>query len=1072
MKPLLIFLCIIISLHSYSLYAQTPVIEWQKCYGGNNGDYAWSIEQTSDGGYITAGYTEGPDNGDIMGYHGNIVVGDLWIVKSASDGTIQWQKCLGGAYQETGAVIHQTADGGYIVAGSSASVDCSITGNHGGLDYWIVKLNSKGDIVWQKMAGGSKNEYAYGLAIANDGGYFVSGFTESSDGDVTINHGVRDFWIIKLDASGNLIWQKSLGGDQDDEAFSVQATSDGGCVAAGYTQSANGDVTGFHGKSDLWIVKLDNTGNLQWQKALGGSGSEGAWSIQVTKDGGYIAAGSSNSNDGDVSGNHMAFGPGDLDFWVVKIDNAGNLQWQKCYGGSFNEIAYFIQNTPDGGYVLTGSAESSDGDLTCHASGGITDLWTIKINGTGGLQWQKNMGGNYYDEGHCVQALNDGSFIIAGSTCSTDISGYHAPTNNGSCGDFWVIKLSAPSATAPSPVVTINPASGIVCANTNAMLTASASYAGESPSYQWTRNGINVGANSSTYSTSGFANNDIIKCTVTSGGQCENSTATGSGALTIQLNNTSVNPQIVINADNTVICPCTSISFKATVSNIGVSPVYSWKVNNTNVGNNSNIFISNTLNAGDVVTCIYSDNASCLANGPVTSNAIAISQATNQSPSITITTASTTSCTNSTIIFVANAVNAGVNPSYQWKVNGVNVGTNNDSLSITTLKNGDVVSCSINSDPAFVCVSASSASSNNIVVSISDKLIPSVTISASSDIVCTGNVITFTAEPSNAGTNPSYQWQVNGINAGTNNTSFSTSSLLSGDLVSCIISADPDFPCINSTPVSSNNISVTVINGTNPSLSVTASDNDICQGKIVTFTANAQNAGTDPLYSWSINNQPTGFNSTTLNANNLKNGDIVFCTLTPGSAACSKQPISSSPVIMIINDTPVVEIHPADTLITSGSTVTFSVSSSQDINTYNWTPPDKLQSPLSLSPTTIALFDNTVYTLTVTGMNGCAASSNATVRIFTKLIMPNAFTPNEDGVNDVFRIPQNSLLSLIEFSVYDRWGNKVFSTQDPGKGWDGYFNGRKADEGTYVYFIKGVTNNGNVNMKGTVLLVR
>ncbi|HVU85235.1 MAG TPA: immunoglobulin domain-containing protein, partial [Puia sp.] len=492
---------------------------WQKCLGGNNGDYSYSIEPTPDGGFIIAGNTEGQDNGDVVGYHGNPMVGDIWIVKTDNAGNIQWQKCLGGAYFETGAFIHPTPDGGYIFAGTSSSVDCNITGNLGGSDYWVVKMNSTGEVLWQKHYGGSKNEYAWSFAPAPDGGYFVSGETESADGDITLNHGIRDYWVIRIDGAGNLLWQKSLGGSGDDEAFSVQATADGGCITAGFTESNDGDVTGNHGKRDYWVVKLNNTGGIQWQKALGGSESEFAWSVQLTDDGGYIVAGSAASNNDDVSGNHQSSGGAFLDFWVVKLNSAGSLLWQKCYGGNGNEIAYAIQPSHDGGFLVCGSAESADGDLHCNA--GITDMWVIKINSTGILQWEKNIGGNYYEEAHDIKELPDGTLIVTGNTCSENVSGYHKTTGGGSCGDIWLVKLSTPLSTVPAPVITINPASANICSGVPATLTTSVLYGGINPVYQWTKNGVNVGTNSSTYSDAGLAGNDQITCSIISGGGCE-----------------------------------------------------------------------------------------------------------------------------------------------------------------------------------------------------------------------------------------------------------------------------------------------------------------------------------------------------------------------------------------------------------------------------------------------------------------------------------------------------------------------------------------------------------------------
>jgi hypothetical protein len=228
LTPLLILLPLI---WSSLVHAQTPAVEWQHCYGGPGGDYAFDIQQTTDGGFITAGYTEA-DGGDVSGYHGNASIDDFWVVKTDKDGKIEWQKCFGGDYVEfsLGAGIRQTQDGNYILAGTSASVNCNITTNHGGVDFWLVKIDSKGNVIWNKCYGGSQNDYAYSMCIAADGGYIVSGNTLSSDGDVTGYHKDLDGWIIKVSKDGILEWQKDLGGTNMEEFYGVDATPDGGCV--------------------------------------------------------------------------------------------------------------------------------------------------------------------------------------------------------------------------------------------------------------------------------------------------------------------------------------------------------------------------------------------------------------------------------------------------------------------------------------------------------------------------------------------------------------------------------------------------------------------------------------------------------------------------------------------------------------------------------------------------------------------------------------------------------------------------------------------------------------------------
>ncbi|MDR2354519.1 MAG: hypothetical protein LBF22_15460 [Deltaproteobacteria bacterium] len=301
-----------------------PNIEWQKSFGGRESDYAYSIQQTSDLGYIIAGRSDSND-GDVKGNHG---YADYWIVKLDKQGTLQWQKSLGGRDFDLANNIQQTSDGGYIIAGYSGSNDGNAMMNHWAFDYWIVKLDSQGNIQWQKFFGGSGYDYANSIQQTSDGGYIIAGNSDSKDGDVKRNHGKVDYWILKLDSLGTLQWQKSLGGSRWDYAHSIQQTSDGGYIISGISESNDGDVTGNHGDGDYWIVKLDSQGNIQWQKSLGGSKHDLASSIQQTSDGGYIIAGRSESNDGDVTGNH-----GKFDYWIVKLQGQENVQKRQSIMG-------------------------------------------------------------------------------------------------------------------------------------------------------------------------------------------------------------------------------------------------------------------------------------------------------------------------------------------------------------------------------------------------------------------------------------------------------------------------------------------------------------------------------------------------------------------------------------------------------------------------------------------------------------------------------------------------------------------------------------------------------------------
>jgi hypothetical protein len=403
-----------------------PGIQWQKSFGGTNDEGANSIQQTDDGGYIVAGYSDSND-GDVSGNHGTH---DYWAIKLDADGDIQWQKSLGGSASELAQSIQQTGDGGYIVAGSTGSIDGDITGYHSDGDYWVVKLDAGGDMQWQKALGGSARDYAYSIQQTGDGGYIVAGSTGSNDGDVSGNHGYSDAWVVKLDAAGSLLWQKSLGGSGSEFAQSIQQTGDGGYIIAGESTFNDGDVSGNHGYSDYWIVKLDAGGGMQWQKSLGGSGNDYAQSIQQTGDGGYIVAGYSDSNDGDISGNH-----GVVDYWIVKLDEDGDIGWQKSLGGSYGDYANSIQQTGDGGYIVAGYSESNDGDVSRNHGDG--DCWIVKLDAGGGTQWQKFLGGSDSVVANSIRQTDDGGYVVAGWSESNDgdVSGNHGNR------DLWVVKL-------------------------------------------------------------------------------------------------------------------------------------------------------------------------------------------------------------------------------------------------------------------------------------------------------------------------------------------------------------------------------------------------------------------------------------------------------------------------------------------------------------------------------------------------------------------------------------------------------------------------------------------------------
>lgn len=431
-KFILLLLFVHYGICSYSQYS-IPNIEWQKSFGGSNTEIPKSIIETPDGGYITVGHSKSSD-GDATINQGN---NDFWIVKMNASGTLQWQKSLGGSGDDQANSICNTADGGYVIAGSSTSTDGHITLNKGHADYWIVKLNALGNIEWQKTYGGTFQDVATSVKQTADGGYVVAGHSASNNGDISGNHGSysNDYWVLKLDSSGNLQWQKALGGTSEERAYEVQQTTDGGYIVAGETNSANnGNISSTAlGVRDFWIVKLGNTGNIIWEKRFGGSIEDLAYSIAQTSDNGYIVAGSTNSTDGNIT-----FNNGQGDFWILKLDALGNLQWQKTLGTLTYDQAYSVKQTPDGNYIVAGYVSSNTGILESEPVAS-TQFWIVKLDTSGNLLWQKSYGGNGAETANSIISTTDGGLVAAGYSLSNPDSG--DVTGNHGQSDFWILKL-------------------------------------------------------------------------------------------------------------------------------------------------------------------------------------------------------------------------------------------------------------------------------------------------------------------------------------------------------------------------------------------------------------------------------------------------------------------------------------------------------------------------------------------------------------------------------------------------------------------------------------------------------
>ncbi len=383
--------------------AQTASSNWVKTFGGQSEESFNAVARSSDGGFFAGGGSSSKD-GELSGNHGSA---DAWVVKVDANGNKVWQKVYGGSGAESVSGIVATQDGGCIFSATTTSRDQQVITNLGSTNIWLVRLDASGNIVWQKTFGTSNIDLAHAITASTDGKYIVAGATTK-----TVSYGFNDddFYAVKFDGSGNIVWEKTIVNTSSyrDRVYGITASPDGGCVLAGETMPNTTESGSANAYNDALLVKLDGAGNEQWQTIIKGSRSEQAQSITTSKDGGYIVAGHSQSVDGD-----MAFNTGQTDYWVAKVDQNGNKLWVKMYGGSGQDEAHSIVSDPDG-YIIAGSSNSSHAGL--EPSNGANDFWIIKINEAGNMLWQKSAGGSKHDRAYDLTKTNEGDIIVAGHT--------------------------------------------------------------------------------------------------------------------------------------------------------------------------------------------------------------------------------------------------------------------------------------------------------------------------------------------------------------------------------------------------------------------------------------------------------------------------------------------------------------------------------------------------------------------------------------------------------------------------------------------------------------------------------
>ena len=430
-------------------------ILWEKSYGGKHAEYLFDAQPTADYGFILAGSSisgktgnkEDANKGDL----------DYWIWKMDEKGDLDWQKSFGGNGVDLLQSIRLTSDGGYILAGISDSKkgldkQDDAKGND---DFWIIKLDAKGNELWQKTIGGSGQEKLHSITLTADGGYLLGGSSssyksENTSGVVDLfgksenTRGNMDYWVVKLKKDGAIEWQKTLGGKYADELKSVAVLENGNYLLGGTSNSPiSGDKTEANlGVNDFWLLQLDKTGNVVWQQTIGGEQDDNLFALIATKDGGFIVGGNSNSGTSNSKTKGSEKGS---DFWVIKFDVAANILWQEVYNYGERDVLTSIIENEDGTYLIGGYAQSEANSNSVVLSkvkkgdkDGINDYIALKISAKGEEIWSQTVGSKGEEVMRKLLETRDGGYLLAGTS-----NGKASKDKNNTIGgnDFWVVKL-------------------------------------------------------------------------------------------------------------------------------------------------------------------------------------------------------------------------------------------------------------------------------------------------------------------------------------------------------------------------------------------------------------------------------------------------------------------------------------------------------------------------------------------------------------------------------------------------------------------------------------------------------
>ena len=506
-KIISIFILII---NGYSVWAQIDTILWQDCLGTEDGRN-WSYAAVNSENGFLFGIILEEDGPGVTNYHGST---DAWIVNTDQYGNILWERCYGGSSDDGTHKIIKIDENCYYLLNSSWSHDGDVQNDRQG-NFWIVKIDPQGNILWEDSYGGSLyGEEVTDAILMPDKGLLMMGRIRSTGGDVTTHYGYMDVWLCRIDSVGNILWQKTIGNEGMDNGIKVKLTSDNKILFVGAHEVTGGMIDcpdfGYYIYIDVWIVEMDLRGKIINQWCYGGKYPDLGYDI-IEVDDGYVVAASTRSNDRDVSGFHGT--PGENahdDIWCFKIDFYGNMIWQKCLGGSLMEWPVYLADTKDGGIIIIGNTLSYDGDVTGNHTTqwpGGSDIWVVKLSSDGQLLWEHCFGSSHNNRFwgiNSVVKVNDYDYVIGANSEIADGDVTCDLFPNSGTSNAWLFEIKDCSYYLPSqPVVKSGP--DTLCTVANPESIYSIDTVQWATGYEWSIEPENAGT----------INNDSLSAVVT-----------------------------------------------------------------------------------------------------------------------------------------------------------------------------------------------------------------------------------------------------------------------------------------------------------------------------------------------------------------------------------------------------------------------------------------------------------------------------------------------------------------------------------------------------------------------------